>query len=367
MKRILQFVLIMAIYLVLTVYIGWNGWIWLQTVIPSDHVVFYIVLVLFVAYSFLLGQFIKSFPIFKTIGFYWFGFFQYAIILLPLADLIFFALSFSTISKSLIVFWVGNVTCILFVCIFIFGTYNAYNPIIRKYKLSIPKSMNTRKKLRIAVASDMHFGKLSGKSHLKRLVRNINNMNADIILFPGDIVDDHPGVYIKKNMREEMKQLNAPLGVYGVLGNHEYYGKAVPEFLEEMEKSNVRILLDECIKIEDSFYIVGRRDKTERNRKSFENLIADVDKSMPIFAMDHQPFELKKAESCGVDVLFSGHTHRGQMAPNHLITRRMYELDWGYKQIGSMHAIVSSGFGFWGPPLRLGSRSEILQIDLTFD
>ena len=59
--------------------------------------------------------------------------------------------------------------------------------------------------------------------------------------------------------------------------------------------------------------------------------MSTVDKSMPVIAMDHQPFELKQAAAAGVDLLLSGHT-RGQMAPNHIVTRRMYELDWGYAQ-----------------------------------
>ncbi|MBL2347231.1 metallophosphoesterase, partial [Klebsiella pneumoniae] len=80
------------------------------------------------------------------------------------------------------------------------------------------------------------------------------------------------------------KQMKAPLGVYGVLGNHEYYGRAVPEFLQEMDKIDIRILLDEVITIEDQFYLVGRRDKTERDRQSFENLMSTVDKTMPVIA-----------------------------------------------------------------------------------
>ena len=146
------------------------------------------------------------------------------------------------------------------------------------------------------MASDMHFGKLSGVSHLKRLVRHVNEMEPDIILLPGDIIDDHPGVFIQKNMGPIMKQMKAPLGVYGVLGNHEYYGRAVPEFLQEMDKIDIRILLDEVITIEDDFYLVGRRDKTERDRQSFEQLMSTVDKSMPVIAMHHQPFELKQAQ-----------------------------------------------------------------------
>lgn len=64
--------------------------------------------------------------------------------------------------------------------------------------------------------------------------------------------------------------------------------------------------------------------------------------------------------------LVSGHTHRGQMTPFHWITKRINELDWGYLKKGNRHTIVSSGFGSWGPPIRLGSRSEIIEIIIQF-
>jgi uncharacterized protein len=95
-------------------------------------------------------------------------------------------------------------------------------------------------------------------------------------------------------------------------------------------------------------------------------LVANLNPSIPMIMMDHQPAEIKLAEKNGVDLLLSGHTHRGQMAPNHLVTRKMYDLDWGHRQFTQLHAIVSSGFGFWGPPIRIGSRSEIVQIEVVF-
>ena len=163
-----------------------------------------------------------------------------------------------------------------------------------------------------------------------------------------------------------MKQIKAPLGIYGILGNHEYFGRKIPEFLQEMKASNVNMLLDEIVLVEDSFYLVGRRDRTDRNRKSLEELVSGIDTSFPIILMDHQPYALDQAASNGVDIMVSGHTHRGQLAPNHLITKRMYEIDWGYLMKSKLHVIVSSGFGFWGPALRIGSRSEVIQIDIDF-
>ena len=72
------------------------------------------------------------------------------------------------------------------------------------------------------------------------------------------------------------------------------------------------------------------------------------------------------ALAAGVDLTVSGHTHRGQLYPNHWVTQRLYEIDWGYLQKGSLHAIVSSGFGTWGPPVRTSAKSEIVEIKVKF-
>lgn len=366
-RQIVTFIGILTLYIILTYYIGWNGWVWLSTTFNFQNGVYYAVLVGIFSFAYIIGHFIKYIPLIKTIGAYWLAIVQYALLMLPIADLTVLVLNLSSIQKETAIFWTGIIIIITFGVIFAYGTFNAYSPIVQKYKIHIPKKSSNRKTLRIAMASDMHFGRLSGMSHLKRLVQLVNGMKPDLILLPGDIIDDHPEHFIKKNMGKVMKQMNAPLGIFGVLGNHEYYGGAIPEFLREMKKIDINILLDDFIKIDDSFYIVGRKDKTDRNRKSFEELMSSMDKSLPIIAMDHQPNELKQAEASGVDLLLSGHTHRGQMAPNHLITKKMFELDWGYVKKGSFHAIVSSGFGFWGPPLRLGSRSEIIQMEVVFE
>ncbi|UHA73219.1 metallophosphoesterase [Paenibacillus sp. 481] len=356
---------VLVIYTLITIYMGWNGAVWLSTTFDFQYWAYYWLLLGVFAYAYIINQIVKV-SFLRMIGSYWFGVIQYAIILLPLANLTVFMLQLLSVPQEQAIVWTGAGVLLAFFLIFVYGTFNAYSPVVRTYNISIAKQANERQTLRIAMASDMHFGKLSGMSHLKRLVRHVNEMKPDIILLPGDIIDDHPGHFIKHQMGQVMQQMRAPLGVYGVLGNHEHYGGAIPEFLQVMHDIDIKILLDEVINIEDSFYIVGRKDKTDRNRLSFADLTNSIDKRLPVIAMDHQPFELQQAKAAGVDLLLSGHTHRGQMAPNHLITKKMYELDWGYAQQGTFHAIVSSGFGFWGPPLRLGSRSEIVQINIHF-
>lgn len=366
LRYLINFMIILTIYSALTFYIGWNGWVWLHSAVGlEDKWVFGIILSL-ISFSYIIGHFLKKLPLFKMVGSYWFGLFQYAILLLPLSNLVALVLIFAGIPKPSAINWVGSVVFIAFVFLFSYGTFNAYSPIVRTFSVDIPKQVGELTQFRIAMASDMHFGRLSGIGHVRRLVREVNALKPDIILLPGDIIDDDPLPFTQKKMGNVMKELSAPFGVYGVLGNHEYYGGGIPSFLKEMERIGFTILLDQVIKISDSFYLAGRKDKTDRNRLAIEDLLADIDHTLPIIMMDHQPAEITQAQENCVDLLLSGHTHRGQMAPNHLITRRIFENDWGYLQKSQLHTIVSSGFGFWGPPLRIGSRSEIIQIDLTF-
>lgn len=347
-------------------YLGWNGLVWLKAIFPFQQEMIYWVVIALLSYAYILGRMVKPLSWLSIIGSIWFGFIQYGLMLFPLSNLAVWGLRLLGIQERTSIVVVGTATAIILASIFISGLYNAYSPIIRKYAVTIPKKAEM-KNLRIAVASDMHFGKLSGIAHAKRLVKMIERIKPDIILLPGDIIDDEPEHFQKKNMGAIMKQLHAPLGIYGVLGNHEYYGREIPEFLKEMEKADIRILMDEVIEVGNSFYLLGRKDKTDLRRKSFDQLVNEIDESLPLIAMDHQPAELKEAQESGVDLIVSGHTHRGQMAPNHLITRRLFELDWGYMKKGQLHAFVSSGFGFWGPPLRIGSRSEVLEIVVEFE
>jgi hypothetical protein len=132
------------------------------------------------------------------------------------------------------------------------------------------------------------------------------------------------------------------------------------------------MLRDRTVKIDDSFYIVGREDWSKRqfsgiNRKPLWEIMAGMDSGLPVILMDHQPFELHQAVKAGADLQVSGHTHQGQLWPFHYIIRAIYEIGWGYRKIGGTHFYVSNGFGTWGPPVRIGNRPEIFQIRLRFN
>ncbi|WP_277584577.1 metallophosphoesterase [Psychrobacillus antarcticus] len=358
MKKIAGAAVAILLYSAIVFYFGGSVATWLELYLPINNWLFGIVWGL-IAFGFIIGRFSHKLRLFSIIGSYWFIVMQYGIILFPLATI----LTWIYPAQLSIIGWI---VFMVFLVIIIFGTYNAYTPVVRELSIVMPKKGSNVESLKVVVASDFHLGLLSNRAHLNRFVKKSNAEKPDLVLLVGDLVDDDPIWFVQKGMSEVMKQLTSTYGIYGVLGNHEYYGKKIPLLVEEMEASNVRMLLDETILVADSFYLTGREDLTNKNRKHLSEL-APEEKDLPWFVMDHIPSNLLIPEKEKVDFHVSGHTHLGQMWPNHLLTRRIFELDYGYRKKGSLHAIVSSGFGFWGPPIRLGSQSELWSVNIKLE
>ena len=254
--------------------------------------------------------------------------------------------------------------------VLISGHVNSLRPKITSLTLSVPKKTARLQKLNIVVVSDVHMGTIVGRSRLDRIVEKINRMDADLVLLPGDIVDEDIRPVIRQNLGESLRNIKSRLGVYAVTGNHEYLG-GVEAACAYLKEHNVVLLRDEWLKIADSIYLVGREDRFinrlgNTRRKSLSELMACVDKTYPVILMDHQPFDLEEAAAQSVDLYISGHTHAGQLWPFNYIVRQIYEVPWGYKKIGDMHVYVSTGVGTWGPPVRIGNRPEIVQMQVSF-
>jgi predicted MPP superfamily phosphohydrolase len=164
-------------------------------------------------------------------------------------------------------------------------------------------------------------------------------------------------------------RLSAPLGVWAVTGNHEYIGGDLEEFSKRVEADGIRLLMDEAVLIADAFYVIGRKDRSAarrgEGRKPLGELTEGLDRGLPLIVADHQPFNLEEAEAAGVDLQVSGHTHNGQIWPGPLVIKGLYENGYGLLYKGKTAVVVTSGFGTWGPPLRLGTRAEIVFIELV--
>lgn len=353
--RILFGILAIALYSGITFYIGWNLRAWLLSIQQFRWPFVYWTMLFFISFGYFIGKLHPLLTPFLALGSYWMFFLQYGLILCIIANVI---IKFTPLTTKM----VGTGVVGLLVILLMIGTYFAYSPVVRNVTIEIDKPGEN---MRVVMASDFHLGLLSGKGHLEKFVALSNEQDPDLVLLAGDIVDDSPQRFINKGMGEVMKNLQATYGVFGVPGNHEYYGKELPQFIQAMAESNVNILMDETILVANRFYLTGREDLTNGKRLPLSELQPES-KDMPWFVMNHTPNDLEEPAQLGVDFHVSGHTHRGQMWPNHHITERIFELDYGHRQIEQMHALVSSGFGFWGPPTRLGSQSELWVIDVKF-
>lgn len=250
------------------------------------------------------------------------------------------------------------------------GHINAVMPRIKNISLSLARKSARLESLDVVAVSDIHLGTIVGRSRIDQIVDRINRLDPDLVLLPGDIVDEDLQPVIKQNLGEALRSIRARLGIYAVTGNHEYIGgaEAACAYLTE---HNITVLRDQSVKVADTVFIVGREDRScnrfnGRQRKSLAELIAGVDRSYPVILMDHQPFGLEEAVGQGVDLQLSGHTHAGQLWPVNYIVDAVYELPWGYKKIAGTQFYVSNGVGTWGPPVRIGNRPEIVHLRLNF-
>jgi len=249
----------------------------------------------------------------------------------------------------------------------IYGNYQFRHPKIVEQRIGIVKKAGEYKNLKVLGISDLHLGVAIDKKCLEQYVRLINDQRPDLILIAGDLIDNNALPLEEERMWETLNKLQAPLGVYYCLGNHEYM-VGIDSSMNFLHKTNLHLLIDSAVVINNSIQIIGRDDKQRSpNRKSLKELAEGTDPALPLLLIDHEPFHLEEAEENRIDLQFSGHTHRGQIFPMNLFISRMYELPYGYRQKGNTHYYVSSGLGLWGPPMRIGTQSEIVVFNIEFN
>lgn len=378
----LFFTIFFAIYTALNYYIFIRGWQALHT-LPALKP-FYVIFFILFAYGYVFSKLLYKFlpPIFYDIwlgvGAIWFAFLVYFILILFGLDIIRLVESFYHFLPNFIYNnyeQTKKITAIVIIAlvglIVFLGNLNKRDITITTLEFQLPKGDGRLKELNIVAASDIHLSPIDGENLLERIVDKMNSLNPDIIILAGDIVDDKAEVLEQRNIGESFKRLNPKYGIYTINGNHEFIN-GVDSSVRYAEHLGMKVLRDEYVIIDSSFYIVGREDVsmnsfTGRKRKSLEEIMSSINSDLPKILLDHTPVKLEQAEINRIDLQFSGHTHHGQIWPANIITNMIYEISWGYKKKGNTHYYVTSGAGTWGPPVRTGSKSEIVNIKIKFD
>lgn len=222
---------------------------------------------------------------------------------------------------------------------------------------------------RLVQLSDVHVGPTIHKGFIQTIVQQCNALLPDLVVITGDLVDgtvDELAEHVAP-----LAGLRAKYGVYFVTGNHEYYSGA-QAWCEELGRLGVRVLRNERVRIgteQESFDLAGTDDHSAKrfgggHGEDLPKALAGRDPERELVLLAHQPKTILEARDYGVGLQLSGHTHGGQIWPWTYLVRLQQPVVAGLSRFGEAQVYVSSGTGYWGPPMRLGAPAEITQVTL---
>jgi len=372
------FIVFFSIYLAVNYFVGFHFFKSVQNLI-EPYSFFYWAAYTLLAISFFaakLGR--RIFPghvndLVAITGDYWLAATYYALLFWITADILHFMVDLIYPSKTSgypSLYW-GFGILSLIIALLIYGTWNARHPRVIHYDITINKTANGLPQLHAVMVSDIHLGLVMDNGRLEEMVNSINKLEPDIVFLAGDTIDEDVKLFLNQRMPEIIRKLKSKFGVYAVLGNHEYIGGNSELAAEYLRQAGAIVLIDEYIKVNNQFYVVGRNERmagymTGKQRLELSRLMDGIDHSLPIILLDHQPHKLEEGQRNGIDLQLSGHTHNGQFFPNNLFAKHFFEHSWGYLKRGEYQVIVSAGYGTWGPPIRIGNYSEIIDLSISF-
>jgi predicted MPP superfamily phosphohydrolase len=243
-------------------------------------------------------------------------------------------------------------------------------PVVRRVPIRIPRLDPALAGLRIVTFSDGHLSATYGGRRFERVVETVNAQRPDVVAIVGDLVDGEV---------DELREDAAPLadlvssqGVFFVTGNHEYFVDTAA-WLRHLPTLGIDVLRNERVPIRRggaSFDLAGIDDRTAA-ASGVPGHGADLDAALdgrddagPVVLLAHQPVQVAQARAAGVDLQLSGHTHGGQLWPFDYAVRLDQPVVEGWSQQGPTQLYVTSGAGYWGPPMRVGARPEVTVIEL---
>lgn len=260
-------------------------------------------------------------------------------------------------------------TLAVFFTTMVIGHRNVRYPRVmyQKYtvKRLVPEGAQPEKRMRLVFFSDLHIGEAMTPDYIARAVKLIQDQQPDLILCGGDFID-HRAVYAyDPRVMASLRSLHAPMGVYYVLGNHEYRDdlEANIRWISEVGGTLLRDSI--AFPGDGPLTLIGRDDHVNGNRKPFEVIANEADPLRgPVVLMEHTPASIDSIGDSPVDLILCGHTHGGQIWPGQLMVWWRYGMVSGTRPVGEREVCISSGIGSAGATYRVGTRSEIRVYDL---
>jgi predicted MPP superfamily phosphohydrolase len=238
---------------------------------------------------------------------------------------------------------------------------------VRHVRIPLAKLPSHASGYLIVQMSDVHVGPTIGRDFVEAVVRRTNELAPDMVVITGDLVDGSV---------DQLRELVAPLGglrardgVYFVTGNHEYYSGA-DEWIAHLSTLGIRVLRNERVDVRGAFELAGVDDVSAsrmlpNHGQDVARAVGGRNESRPLVLLAHQPKAMHEAVAAGVDLQLSGHVHGGQMVPFNWLARLDQPLVAGLHRVDETWVYVSTGTGYWGPPMRVGPGAELTRIELV--
>lgn len=327
----------------------------------------------------------------RRLSAYWMGVMLYMLLTISIIDLLRLILKKTPLKNTALftpkgLVTIGCIAAVILGSVCTYGLYNARNIKQKSYDITVDKQCKGNQDLKIALVADLHMGYSIGVEHIEQMVNKINALDADAVVIAGDIFDNrYESLDDPEGIIRQLKSIKSKYGVYATYGNHDIEESIImgftfggkknktngKEMTQLLSDANITLLRDESVLVNDSFYLVGRRDfskpsTSDGSRLSPKELTKDLDKSKPIIFIDHEPSELQETADAGADIDLSGHTHDGQVFPGNLLIKLAWENPCGMIKKDSMYSVVTSGVGVYGPFMRVCTDSEICEVNVHF-
>jgi uncharacterized protein len=238
--------------------------------------------------------------------------------------------------------------------------------VVRRVRVPLAKLPKSASGYRIVQMTDVHVGPTIGRDFVESIVRESNALAPDMVVITGDLVDG--SVESLGHLVEPLRDLKARDGVFFVTGNHEYYSGA-DAWIAYLKTLGIRVLRNERVSIRDAFDLAGVDDSSAarslaHHGQDIAGAVRGRDPSRALVLLAHQPKAVRQALPADVDLQLSGHVHGGQMVPFNWIARLDQPFIKGLHRVEQTWLYISTGTGYWGPPMRVGSRAELTNVEL---
>ena len=246
----------------------------------------------------------------------------------------------------------------------LYGIINARIVRVRKFTIELPNLPAPWRGRRAVLMSDLHLGPINGVRFCRRMVAMAARFQPDVVFIPGDLFDGaHTGL---DQLLTPFQSFTPPLGIYFSTGNHEEFSDPTP-YIEAIKRAGIRVLANQSVNLE-GLTVAGvlYHDSTHIIRMKAFLAGLNLDRALPCILLNHAPARLPIVEQAGFSLQLSGHTHGGQFLPFTWITQRVYgRFTRGLHRFGSLQVCTSTGAGTWGPPMRVGTRPEMVVLEFS--